>query len=77
MFLTPLAENALHEGPGPNVLDVAENRDMVGFPRLPALLDTIVDKRDETGCNDDATCDVSDWRSQRGGMVHELTQQHL
>lgn len=55
MILAPLAENALHEGPGPNVLDVAENRDMVGLLRLPAFLDTVIDKRDETGCNDDAT----------------------
>ena len=46
MFLAPLAENPLHEGPGTNVLDVSENRDMVGFLGLPALLDTVVDKRD-------------------------------
>jgi len=50
--LAALAEDALHEGPGTNVLDVAENRDVVGFLRVPALLDTVVDKRDETGCND-------------------------
>jgi hypothetical protein len=52
VFLAALAEDALHEGPGTNVLDVAENRDVVGFLRVPALLDTVVDKRDETGCND-------------------------
>lgn len=52
MLLTPLAENTLHEGPGTNVLDVAKDRDVVGLLRLPALLDTVVNKGDETGSND-------------------------
>jgi hypothetical protein len=54
MFLAPLAENALHQGPGTNVLDVAENRDVVSPLWLPTLLDTVVDKRDQTGCHYDA-----------------------
>lgn len=52
MILAPLAENALHEGTRTNVLDIADNRDMVGFLRLPAFLDAVVDKGDEAGCND-------------------------
>lgn len=54
MVLAPLAENALHEGAWANVLDVAENRDMVGFLSLPSRLDAVVDKSDQTSCNNDA-----------------------
>lgn len=52
MVLAPMAENALHQGAGTNVLDVAENRDMVAFLWLPAFFDAVVDKSDETSCND-------------------------
>lgn len=52
MVLASLAENALHEGTGANVLDVAENRDMVGFLGLPSFLDAVVDKSDEASRND-------------------------
>lgn len=52
MVLASLAENALHEGAWTNVLDVAENRDMVGFLGLPAFLDAVVDKSDEASRND-------------------------
>lgn len=52
MVLASLAENALHEGAGTNVLDVAENRDMVCFLGLPAFLDAVVDKSDEASRND-------------------------
>lgn len=46
MILAPLAENALHEGTGANILDVAENGDMMGFPGLPSFFDAVVDKSD-------------------------------
>lgn len=55
MLLAPLAENALHEGPGTSVLDIAKNRDVVRLLRLPALLDAVVNKCDETGSNDYAS----------------------
>ena len=51
VVLAPLAENALHEGAGTNVLDVAENGDVVGSLWLPAFLDAVVDKRNKTSCN--------------------------
>lgn len=52
MFLAPLAEDALHEGTGTSILNVAENRDVVRLLGLPPFFDAVVDKSDEASCND-------------------------
>lgn len=44
-----LAEDALHEGAGANILDVAQHGYAMDLLGLPALLDAVVDEGYKTG----------------------------